>query len=55
MPCCYLTIATDCLYTLANDPLHAAEELYGIVPRDTRRPFDIREVIARLPRLAEAA
>jgi 3-methylcrotonyl-CoA carboxylase beta subunit len=30
------------------EPLYAAEELYGIVPRDTRRPFDIREVIARL-------
>ena len=26
----------------------AAEELYGIVPKDTRRPFDIREVIARI-------
>ncbi|MBJ6984321.1 carboxyl transferase domain-containing protein [Luteimonas sp. MC1750] len=30
------------------EPLFAAEELYGIVPRDTRRPFDIREVIARI-------
>ena len=24
------------------------EELYGIVPRDTRQPFDVREIIARL-------
>ncbi|HEX7063188.1 MAG TPA: carboxyl transferase domain-containing protein, partial [Woeseiaceae bacterium] len=31
-----------------REPLYAAEELYGIVPRDTRRPFDIREVIARI-------
>jgi 3-methylcrotonyl-CoA carboxylase beta subunit len=31
-----------------REPLFAAEELYGIVPRDTRRPFDIREVIARI-------
>ena len=31
-----------------SEPLYAAEEVYGIVPRDTRRPFDIREVIARL-------
>ncbi|GAA4868164.1 carboxyl transferase domain-containing protein [Luteimonas vadosa] len=31
-----------------REPLHAAEELYGIVPKDTRRPFDIREVIARI-------
>ncbi len=32
----------------AREPHYAAEELYGIVPKDTRRPFDIREVIARL-------
>src|SRR5690606_1047279 len=31
-----------------RDPLFAAEELYGIVPKDARRPFDIREVIARV-------
>ncbi|RZA26541.1 MAG: methylcrotonoyl-CoA carboxylase, partial [Lysobacteraceae bacterium] len=30
------------------EPRFPASELYGIVPRDTRRPFDIREVIARL-------
>ena len=29
-------------------PQYPAEELYGIVPKDTRRPFDIREVIARI-------
>ena len=32
----------------AREPLFASEELYGIVPKDTRRPFDIREVIARI-------
>jgi 3-methylcrotonyl-CoA carboxylase beta subunit len=32
----------------AREPLFAPEELYGIVPKDTRRPFDIREVIARI-------
>jgi 3-methylcrotonyl-CoA carboxylase beta subunit len=32
----------------AREPLYPAEELYGIVPKDTRKPFDIREVIARL-------
>ncbi len=32
----------------AREPLHPAEELYGIVPKDARRPFDIREVIARI-------
>ena len=31
-----------------REPLYAAEELYGIVPKDTRQPFDIREVIARI-------
>ncbi|MGO1719711.1 MAG: carboxyl transferase domain-containing protein [Luteimonas sp.] len=30
------------------EPLYPAEELYGIVPKDTRRPFDVREVIARI-------
>jgi 3-methylcrotonyl-CoA carboxylase beta subunit len=31
-----------------REPLYPAEELYGVIPRDTRRPFDIREVIARV-------
>ncbi|HWR96660.1 MAG TPA: carboxyl transferase domain-containing protein [Arenimonas sp.] len=30
------------------EPLYDAQELYGIVPKDTRRPFDVREIIARL-------
>jgi 3-methylcrotonyl-CoA carboxylase beta subunit len=30
------------------EPLYAAEELYGVVPADTRTPYDIREIIARL-------
>ncbi|MGB5102442.1 MAG: carboxyl transferase domain-containing protein [Steroidobacteraceae bacterium] len=29
-------------------PRYAADELYGIVPRDTRHPYDVREVIARI-------
>ena len=29
-------------------PLFDAEELNGIIPADTRKPFDIREVIARI-------
>jgi len=29
-------------------PVFAAEELYGVIPRDTRHPYDVREVIARL-------
>ena len=30
------------------EPLYPGEDLYGIVPKDARRSFDIREVIARL-------
>ncbi len=30
------------------EPLYPPEQLYGVVPEDTRRPFDIREVIARV-------
>ncbi|CAM3276815.1 carboxyl transferase domain-containing protein [Asticcacaulis taihuensis] len=30
------------------EPLHEAEEIYGIIPADTRQPFDVREIIARL-------
>src|SRR5690606_37120863 len=29
-------------------PLYPAEEIYGIIPKDTRKPFDVREIIARL-------
>jgi 3-methylcrotonyl-CoA carboxylase beta subunit len=30
------------------EPLYAADEIYGIVPADTRQPFEVREIIARL-------
>jgi 3-methylcrotonyl-CoA carboxylase beta subunit len=30
------------------EPAYAASELYGIVPKDTRRPFDVKEIIARI-------
>jgi acetyl-CoA carboxylase carboxyltransferase component len=29
-------------------PKYAAEELYGVIPTDTRKPFDVREIIARI-------
>jgi acetyl-CoA carboxylase carboxyltransferase component len=32
----------------AEPPHYDPEELYGIVPTDTRRPFEVREVIARM-------
>jgi 3-methylcrotonyl-CoA carboxylase beta subunit len=30
------------------EPRYAARELYGVIPSDTRKPFDVREVIARI-------
>ncbi|MBW7902824.1 MAG: methylcrotonoyl-CoA carboxylase [Rhodocyclaceae bacterium] len=30
------------------EPLYAAEELYGVIPTDTKKPFDVREIVARL-------
>ena len=32
----------------SREPLYAAEEIYGLIPKDTRQPYDVREVIARL-------
>jgi 3-methylcrotonyl-CoA carboxylase beta subunit len=32
----------------ATEPRYSAEELYGVVPHDTRIPYDVREVIARI-------
>ncbi|MGB3500377.1 MAG: carboxyl transferase domain-containing protein [Mesorhizobium sp.] len=29
-------------------PLHSPDEIYGIVPQDTRTPYDVREIIARV-------
>jgi 3-methylcrotonyl-CoA carboxylase beta subunit len=29
-------------------PIYPAEEIYGVLSRDTRKPFDVREIIARL-------
>ena len=29
-------------------PEYVAEELYGVIPVDTRKPFDVREIIARI-------
>jgi 3-methylcrotonyl-CoA carboxylase beta subunit len=31
-----------------EEPLFDPEELYGVIPADTRKPYDVREVIARL-------
>ena len=31
-----------------REPLYPAEELRGVIPADTRKPYDVREVIARV-------
>ncbi len=31
-----------------SEPAYPIEEIYGILPRDTRYPYDVREIIARL-------
>jgi 3-methylcrotonyl-CoA carboxylase beta subunit len=31
-----------------REPLYPAEEIYGVIPDDVRRPYEVREVIARL-------
>ncbi len=36
----------DC--TEPEDPYYDPEELYGIIPKSTAKPYDIREVIARI-------
>ena len=43
--------AADWPVTLADQvepPLYDADEIYGIVPQSTRKPFDVREIIARI-------
>ncbi|GGF31474.1 methylcrotonoyl-CoA carboxylase [Aliidongia dinghuensis] len=30
------------------EPRYAAEEIYGVVPADARKPYDVREIIARI-------
>jgi 3-methylcrotonyl-CoA carboxylase beta subunit len=30
------------------EPFYDAEEIYGVVPEDTRTPYDVREIIARI-------
>ena len=32
----------------AKPPRHDPRELYGVIPSDTRKPYDVREVIARI-------
>ena len=31
-----------------EEPLYDPEEIYGVIPHDTRRPYDVREILARI-------
>jgi 3-methylcrotonyl-CoA carboxylase beta subunit len=32
----------------SEEPLYDPEEIYGIIPQDTRKPYDVHEIIARV-------
>lgn len=32
----------------SEEPAYAVEDIYGVIPADTRKPFDVREIIARI-------
>ncbi|MBR1221839.1 methylcrotonoyl-CoA carboxylase [Bradyrhizobium sp. U87765 SZCCT0131] len=32
----------------SEEPLYDPSEIYGIIPQDTRKPYDVREIIARV-------
>jgi 3-methylcrotonyl-CoA carboxylase beta subunit len=38
----------DMELTAAAEPIHPAQDLYGLIPTDTHKPFDVREIIARV-------
>lgn len=40
--------STGSVRTGWSDPVFPADELYGVIPTDTRKPFDVREIIARI-------
>ena len=46
----YLNKTKSCNLKLSEsvEPAYSEEEIYGIIPQDTKKPFDVREVIARI-------
>ena len=38
----------SCVLNRTKAPLYPTEELYGVIPSDAKKPFDVREVIARI-------
>ncbi len=35
-------------FEASEEPLYDPQELYGVIPADTRKPYDVREVVARI-------
>jgi 3-methylcrotonyl-CoA carboxylase beta subunit len=42
------TKKVDLKVQASKEPLYPAEEIYGVIPADPRKPYDVREVIARI-------
>lgn len=40
-----LPVATSCTW---DEPLYPMEELLGLIPQDPKKPYDVREIIARI-------
>src|SRR4029077_20221624 len=40
--------AVPLLVETPGEPLYPAEDIYGIIPDDVRRPYEVREIIARI-------
>ncbi len=40
--------SADLLLKKPKEPLYPIEDLYGVIPADTKKPYDIREIISRI-------
>jgi len=38
----------NCDIQASQEPLYDSREIYGIIPKDSRQPYDVREIIARV-------
>ncbi len=38
----------DAKLTEPEEPVYPAEEIYGVLPSDPRKPYDVREIVARI-------
>jgi 3-methylcrotonyl-CoA carboxylase beta subunit len=47
MGTCFIS-AAEKKHVPISEPLYPADDLYGLIPTDTRKPYDAREIIARL-------